>query len=220
MQQTVRTGPAFVELLRTWSSSCQGGSAGDCTDQRIFTAPQRLRSLSTCRVAWRTDTSALPSNFCLQLWRCLMISRSISMAIVMLGMSSTAFAQTCTCPAGTGSRLNHTQIGNVLSGNTVCVGSSPTWQAQEQHLASGALNDYKRGAGHPTDPTAQVGTWSVSGTGGGALVLYNYGGTQYSYGFCSTNTTPAANQAVGFCPAGPNPGTATSATLRIGAGAC
>ncbi len=149
-----------------------------------------------------------------------MINRSISLALVMAGLSANAFAQSCACPAGTGTRLNQTQIANVLSGNTVCVGSAPTWQAQEQHLVGGVLTDYKRGAGHPTDPTAQVGTWAISGTGGNAAVVYNYGGTQYSYGVCSTNTTPAPNQAVGFCPAGPNPGTATSATLRMGAGAC
>lgn len=149
-----------------------------------------------------------------------MINRSMFMAVVMVGLSASAFAQTCTCPAGTGNRLNQVQIAAVLSGNTVCVGSAPTWNAQEQHIVGGVLNDYKRGAGHPTDPTAQVGTWAISGTGGNAAVVYNYGGTQYSYGVCSTGQTASANQAVGFCPVAPNPGSATSATLRIGASGC
>lgn len=150
-----------------------------------------------------------------------MSKHSTLVAIVAIGLSGSAFAQSCACPAGTGTQLsNQNQINAVLLGNTVCVGSAPTWDAQEQHIGGGVLRDFKRGAGDPTDPTAQIGNWAVTGGGSNAIVTYTYGGTSYSYGVCSTGTSAVANQAVGFCPAAPSPGTATSGTLRIGAVGC
>ena len=147
-----------------------------------------------------------------------MSNRSTFVAMVMLGISANAFAQACNCPAGTGSRLNQTQIESALQNNTVCVGSAPTWDAQEQHISGGVLRDFKRGPNDATDPTSTIGSWLISGTGNAAIVTYTYGSTSYSYGVCSDNGAVTNGKAIGFCPAGS--GTTTSGTLRLGAVGC
>jgi hypothetical protein len=87
----------------------------------------------------------------------------------------------------------------LLQGNTVCLpaATQPTMEAQELHQAGGALVDYKRGPGHPVDPSKQVGSWTVT-AGRSVFVTHNYGGgAQYTYAvwhnddgthsFCSAN---------------------------------
>lgn len=70
-------------------------------------------------------------------------------------------------------------LSTLLSGNTVCVGTNLTnpsapWNNQEQHKVGGTLTDYKLGAGHPVDPTSDIGTWNISGSGASTFVNYNY----------------------------------------------
>ena len=88
---------------------------------------------------------------------------------------------------------------NLLESHTVCVGNSSPWQAQEYHKTpSGAadnLIDFKHGASSPNDPTAPVGSWTISGN----IVSYTYhdSGTVYNdqvydnhdstYTFCDQN---------------------------------
>lgn len=83
------------------------------------------------------------------------------------------------CPAN--STMNHTELNSTFPGNTVCaVRGSNRWQ--EFHQADGALVDWKKGPADPVDPTKQVGSWSVNGTGANARMVYNYGsGGTYTY---------------------------------------
>ena len=151
-----------------------------------------------------------------------MMGKQVMTAVILsLGLVGGAYAQTtCTCPGSTNTRLNISNLNQVLTGNTVCVGSSSSWEAQEQHVSGGVLRDYKRGPSSTVDPTSQVGTWSTATNGSlGAQVTYTYGSTSYVYGVCSpSTTTPANGQAVGFCPMGS--GTATTASLRVGLVGC
>lgn len=77
--------------------------------------------------------------------------------------------------ACTGTSLNQTQLGSLLTGNTVCaIRVNDRWQ--ELHVNGGDLIDFKRGPGHPVDPSESVGRWSIVGNGASATVVYNYGG--------------------------------------------
>ena len=223
VRQTVRTEPKFVGFLRTWSSFFFREKELPIVPSSKSLLLKDGASLACIRFP---PAERLGGRICLRYHQTfvynsggdLMINRSTLAAILILGMTGSAFAQTCNCPAGTGNRLNQTQIGNLLPGNTVCVGNSPTWQAQEQHLVGGVLKDFKRGPTDPTDPTATVGSWLVSGNGNDAVVTYNYGSASYSYGVCSPGGPLTNGKAIGFCPAGS--GTATSGTLRLGAVGC
>ena len=137
--------------------------------------------------------------------------------IAYFGFTGSLSAQTaCSCPGGTGTRLNISQLNAIFPGNTICVSNGAGgWDAQEQHLGGGVLQDYKLGPSSVVDKTAQVGTWSTANNGAsGAQVTYAYGSQTYTYGVCSTGTTAVNGQAVGFCPMGS--GTATPATLKVG----
>ncbi len=148
-----------------------------------------------------------------------MMGKQVMTAVILsLGLVGGAYAQTCSCPAGTGSPLNFNKMRDILTGNTVCVGSSSSWQAQEQHDSGGVLRDYKLGPSSTVDPTSQVGTWAIASVAAGPQVTYTYGSTSYVYGVCSTANSAAHGQAVGFCPMGS--GTATAATLRLGLVGC
>ena len=100
----------------------------------------------------------------------------------------------------------------LLEGNTVCVGAQPTMEAQEFHQAGGALIDYKRGPGHPVDPTKQVGTWTVNPGRPNATVTHDYGGgARYIY-FVWANP----DRTHSFCTANPE----VKARIKSGGGAC
>lgn len=99
-------------------------------------------------------------------------------------------------------------ISTLLTGNTVCVGSPGNWEAQEFHKSDGNLIDYKKGPSDPVDPTATVGSWSITGTGAATRVNYTYGTTTYNnavwdhgdgtYSFCNQSgneTIPSAIKA-------------------------
>lgn len=111
-------------------------------------------------------------------------------------------------------RLNATQLGSVLTNNTVCVPAvtvtNMTWQ--ELHSSGGSLVDYKRGPGHAVDPSETVGTWSVIGTGNSATIRHNYGtGGSYDYAvFDNGNGTHS------FCSARPE----IVGRVKSGGGAC
>ena len=106
------------------------------------------------------------------------------------------------CSGGT--RLDAGQITALLTNNTVCVPAAtvPDMTWQELHSSGGNLIDYKRGAGHPVDPTETVGTWSVSGTGvGNSFVTHNYGsGGSYTYSVFGTGVVGTSHS---FCGSGP-----------------
>ncbi len=90
-------------------------------------------------------------------------------------------------------RVTGAALNSLIIGNTVCATrGSEVWQ--EQHRSGGQLWDYKKGPGHPIDPSKQVGTWSISRN----IVTYCYtGGICYgytvhgtgsgSYDFCAPN---------------------------------
>ena len=83
--------------------------------------------------------------------------------------------------ACTGTAINQTALTAALSGNTVCAARTPDrWQ--EFHQTGGVLIDYKRGPADKIDPSEPVGTWSITGNGSNATVVYNYGaGGTFSY---------------------------------------
>lgn len=105
-----------------------------------------------------------------------------------------------------------TTLSTLLSGNTVCVGSSGNWEAQEFHAANGDLIDWKRGASHPVDPTKKVGTWSITGTGSAMRVNYTYGSQTYSNAVWNHG-----DGTYSFCN---NQGTETIGRMKTGQGAC
>lgn len=100
----------------------------------------------------------------------------------------------------------------LLSGNTVCVGSAGNWEAQEYHASNGDLIDWKRGSGHPVDPTKKVGTWSITGTGAAMKVNYTYGSHTYSNAVWNHG-----DGTYSFCN---NQGTETIGRIKTGQGAC
>jgi len=101
----------------------------------------------------------------------------VTSLFLLAGISGEAMAIDC----GGGTQLKNAEVANAISGKTVCaILGSQKWQ--EYHQAGGGLIDYKKGIGHPVDPTKVVGTWSTSGTGSNSWVTYNYGtGGSYSY---------------------------------------
>ena len=100
-------------------------------------------------------------------------------------------------------------LNSLLSGRTVCVGSTGNWEAQEIHSPDGLLIDYKRGPSHPVDPTRPIGNWNVAGAGTNTKVFYSYtAGGSFSYtvhtgpggfSFCNGATEIIVNKIV---PAG------------------
>src|SRR6266567_2675598 len=82
--------------------------------------------------------------------------------------------------ACSGTQLNESQIASLLTGRTACypVGGPP-WTNQEAH-SGGTITDYKQGSASSTDPTTQVGSYSIAPPG---TLTYNYygGGTPYIY---------------------------------------
>lgn len=141
----------------------------------------------------------------------LIIATTLVTAIAALPSAATA---ACSAPAAT--RVTSVAaLNTLLSGKTVCVASTKpgwTWEWQEIHQVPDILVDYKKGPGDPVDPSKPVGTWKISGTGGGqrAVVTHDYGGGQsYTYtvwnngngthSFCSANPEIIATIKTGPC---------------------
>ena len=134
--------------------------------------------------------------------------------IAFLGFTGAVNAQSCSC-SGAAQIKSAADLTSKLAGNTVCVGSTPTFEAQEQHVTGGTLIDFKRGPGDPTDPTKTIGTWGTSGSGANTIITYSYtGGSSYSYNVCTSGTND-----LGFCPSGTNTPT-VNAKLKSGLGGC
>lgn len=125
---------------------------------------------------------------------------SVLAAAVLLGLGSGAQAQSCNCSGA--EQVKEPALTTTLTGNTVCVAKPGGWEVQEQHRPGGQLWDYKRGSGHPVDPTAQVGTWAISGSGANSAVTHSYGANVYSYKVCQVGTSITN---YGFCPTGGGP---------------
>ena len=135
-----------------------------------------------------------------------------AVALAMVGAE--AMAQ-----CATGTRVSQQgQLNNLLNGNTVCAArGADKWQ--EQHRAGGQLWDYKRGAGDLIDPTRQVGTWAISGTGNDRTVTHTYnqfGTTTQTYEFQVWN---AGGGLYNFCGVG-GASDVTGATILPGSVGC
>jgi hypothetical protein len=99
-----------------------------------------------------------------------------------------ALLATMACVAGAGAvaqpacQTGETEVQNtnaLLSDAYLCaVRGTDSWQ--EFHQAGGKLFDWKRGPGHPVDPTKEVGSW---GTAQGT-VTHTYGSTSYVWRVC------------------------------------
>ena len=118
---------------------------------------------------------------------------------IVFAFSAEGAMAACSTPA---TQVTDGALTTLLSGNTVCaMRGGDRWQ--EEHHAGGVLIDYKKGPTDAVDPTKQVGTWAVSGTGAGTTVTYNYTvgsvpGPSYNYAVWQ-NTTP---NSYSFCKAG------------------
>lgn len=110
-----------------------------------------------------------------------MRSSILTTVVLLAGLPALAAAD---CSPST--RVTGNNLTNLITGNTVCATrGSEVWQ--EQHRAGGQLWDYKKGPGHPIDPSKQVGTWSISRN----FVTYCYtGGICYSYSVHGSGTGP------------------------------
>ncbi len=142
--------------------------------------------------------------------------------LLLAGLAGTAQSQTCS----SSNRLSVGQIGKLINGNTICVAGASGWEYQEQHRAaggsapataamtSGSLVDYKRGPGHPTDPSKVVGSWTISGSfGNNASITHNYGtGGSYTYSVHGSGIVGTTHM---LC--GP---TTVSAVIKAGQGGC
>lgn len=142
--------------------------------------------------------------------RSLILAATAGFVLAGLPLSSMA---TCAAPS---TQVNtKAALSALLTGNTACVPpvTQPTMDSQEQHLAGGVLFDYKRGPGSTTDPSAQVGTWSVTGIDGrGVYVTYDYGGGKlYTYSVWNNN-----DGTYSFCSANPE----VRARIKPGGGPC
>lgn len=123
-----------------------------------------------------------------------------------LGLSIASGGAMAAC---TGTPLTASQLSTLLTGNTVCVGTAGSWEAQELHESGGRLVDFKRGPGHAVDPSEQVGTWTVNSVG---TVTHNYGsGGAYTYSMYSNGGTSYS-----FCSAAPE----IVANVKSGGGGC
>jgi len=117
-----------------------------------------------------------------------------------LNVSSSATGTTPSITTVAAPLNNGVALSTLLAGNTVCVGSTGNWQAQEYHKTpSGAadnLIDFHHGSSSTTDPIAPVGSWSINSINNTVSYTYhggsNYTNTVYdngngSYTFCDAN---------------------------------
>lgn len=144
----------------------------------------------------------------------------VTLGIALAGFSSGALAA---CPGTT--RVNEPALTALLTGGNPVTGTTGTgatvcvpavtvdpMQWQELHQPGGSLVDYKRGPGHPTDPSEAVGTWRVTGSNRGAFVTHDYGGGQaYTYSVYNNG-----DGTYSFCGTGPE----IKARIKPGGGPC
>lgn len=99
--------------------------------------------------------------------------------VIVFAFSAEGAMAACSAPAA--SQVRGGDLTTLLSGKTVCAGrGGDRWQ--EEHHAGGVLKDYKKGSTDKIDPTKQIGTWEVTGSGSNTNVTYRYtGGSTSSY---------------------------------------
>lgn len=131
----------------------------------------------------------------------------------LLALAGAAQAQdNCPCNGGVGTLLSDTtnpSLGAALAGKMLCAAAgNERWQQWHNgSTSSGDVWDFKRGPGHPVDPSSKVGTYQVKPVlprvtvkrvvASDAAVTYSYGGNNnYSYHVCRVGTTSYA-----FCGA-------------------
>lgn len=116
------------------------------------------------------------------------LGSSLVAALAAVVFAAPSHAQSA-CSTSTGVvKLDLAQMNTLLTGNTVCGRPGINYPGnaadrfQEEHRAGGELWDYKRGPGHPIDPTERVGSWLVSATKIGATVTPTYtGGSSFNW---------------------------------------
>ncbi len=109
-------------------------------------------------------------------------------ALVLVGLQAApVWAASVTCPMGTTSGyLVKADVVTVVSGNTLCYGSSPNFQNQEYHTAAGAINELGGNTG-------VIGSWdSIGATGGDPAHIrdmYTGGSAMYHWAILGSSTT-------------------------------
>jgi hypothetical protein len=144
---------------------------------------------------------------------------------VLLAVAGAATAQQIDCPTGTtrqtaGTPANPTAVDGdfttFITGATICAArGSDRWQ--EFHAANRDLIDYKRGAGHPVDPTRRVGTWTAT-NGNNATVTHTYGPHSFTWALCRDNAS--SNPPFTYTMVSPTAGTITGVRVLAGQVAC
>ena len=106
-------------------------------------------------------------------------------AFVLLVSSTQVMAQTNTDCSNTGDQLSGTDISTLLapgsgfnaSGNTFALDTVDN--NNESLVSTNQVWDYKLGGG--ADPSAQVGTYAITGGGAQGTITYTYGAASFPY---------------------------------------
>ena len=117
------------------------------------------------------------------------------------------------CPTGT-TRVS--ALTALIGNNTLCATrGADRWQEYHQGNTSGPLIDWKQGSPHPVDPTATVGTFTLS-NGSSSTLTHTYGGVSYTWLVCRVDVMPTVYTLI----ASGAGGTITGATVRTNQVAC
>lgn len=136
----------------------------------------------------------------------------VAVGLIMSAWTTTVWAQ---APCAAGQRLNQTALSSTFPGNTLCAQrGGDKWQ--EQHRTGAQLWDYKLGPTSTVDPTKQVGTWSIQGTGSNAVLRHTYGATSYDWAVCGPGGVGTGYTLISTGSAG----TITGAEVKSGQVSC
>ena len=136
---------------------------------------------------------------------------------LLLGCLAFAVGEQAAAQCDANTRIQQSSdIRNLLEGQTVCgtgVGPNAGDQWQEWHQSGGTLTEYAKGPNDPVDPTHDVGSWSTTGGGANAAVVYTYDNSgPFSF---AVHDNDGGNYS--FCDSGAEVATAF---LRSGQGPC
>lgn len=126
-----------------------------------------------------------------------MNSRLAIFALAGSALAGQAAAQVSNCGPANSVRVANTStssaLTNIVNGRTVCASrNGQRWQ--EFHSTGGRVIDYKRGPADPVDPSTDVASWAITGTGTSTFITYDYGtGGQYTYAVFRLGQGTAAN---------------------------
>jgi hypothetical protein len=111
-----------------------------------------------------------------------MFNKTSTALLLSMALIGAAQGQTCSC-SGNGTKLGTAEIQALLSNKMVCASvGGEQWQEWHNGNAGGPLVDYKKGPGDQVDPSATVGSFSISSD----TVTYTYGSQSYQYEVCQT----------------------------------